>query len=337
MTALRVLVVGAGRAGLVHARNFAHGVPGARLAGVADPAATARAAASAELGCPVYESPEEAVIDERFDAVVIASPTPTHAALSVAALRAGKHVLSEKPLASNLEEAQEIRTAAQQSASVFMMAFMRRFDTGFVRAVQAISEGAIGEPLLVRSTTRGPGLPPEWAWDVTRSGGLVAEVNSHDIDTVRWVTGQEFARVNAVGRAAKRPDLADLYPGFVDLVLIQVELDRGAFAHIDGACPATYAYDARMEVLGSEGVILVGSPVDGPLIVRKSAATIDPVRGWARRFGEAYRAEAVAFTQRCIDGGPASPGIEDGFRALEAAMSINRSLRDGCSITLDEP
>lgn len=334
MSDLQVLVVGAGRAGMVHARNFAAGVLGARLGGIADPSPDARAAASNELGCPVFESPEEAVVDERFDAVVIASPTPAHAALSVAALGAGKHVLSEKPLASNLNEGRQIREAAKKAATSFMMAFMRRFDDGFRRAAQLISEGAIGEPLMVRSTTRGPGLPPEWAWDVTRSGGLVAEVNSHDIDTVRWVTGQEFSTVNALGRASKRPDLAKIYPGFVDMVSIQAQLDGGALAHIDGACPATYAYDARMEVYGSEGVVFAGSPVEGPLLVRQGEARTDPVRGWARLFAEAYRAEDAAFAVLCLEGGLASPGIEDGYRALEAAMAINRSLGDGGPVSL---
>ncbi|MGH8958460.1 MAG: Gfo/Idh/MocA family oxidoreductase [Acidimicrobiia bacterium] len=336
MSALEVLVVGTGRAGMVHARNFAAGVPGARLAGIADPSSEARAAASDELGCPAFESAERAVVDEHFDAVVIASPTPAHAALSVAALGAGKHVLSEKPLASNLKEGHQIREAAERAETTFMMAFMRRFDHGFMRAAQLISEGAIGVPLMVRSITRGPGLPPEWAWDVTRSGGLVAEVNSHDIDAVRWVTGQEFSTVNALGRASKRPDLAKIYPGFVDMVSIQAQLEGGALAHIDGACPAAYAYDARMEVYGSEGVVFAGSPVEGPLLVRQGEARTDPVRGWARLFAEAYRAEDAAFAALCLEGGLASPGIEDGYRALEAAMAINRSLSEGGPVSLGE-
>ncbi|MGH8958533.1 MAG: Gfo/Idh/MocA family protein [Acidimicrobiia bacterium] len=333
MRTLEVLVVGAGRAGMVHARNFAAGVPGVRLAGIADPSPDARAAAEV-LGCLILESPDEAVVDERFDAVVIASPTPTHAALAIAALKEGKHVLSEKPLASNLSEGRQIREAAEKAPTKFMMAFMRRYDDGFKRAAQLVSEGAIGEPLMIRSITRGPGLPPQWAWDVSQSGGLVAEVNSHDIDTVRWITGQEFSRVHALGRAAKRPDLAKAYPGFVDMVSIQAELDGGALAHIDGACPASYGYDARIEVYGSEGIVMAGSPIEGPLLVRRGEARTDPVRGWARLFAEAYRAEDAAFAALSIEGGTDYPGIEDGYRALEAVMTINRSLSEGRSIAL---
>jgi predicted dehydrogenase len=113
------------------------------------------------------------------------------------------------------------------------MGFMRRFDDGFVRAAERIAAGDIGEPLLVRSTTRGPGLPPEWAWDIQRSGGLIAEVNSHDLDTVRHLTGQEFISVTATGRAAKRPDIAERYPGFVDVISVSLELDGKYFLACD--------------------------------------------------------------------------------------------------------
>ena len=108
------------------------------------------------------------------------------------------------------------------------MAFMRRFDPSWMSLAERIAAGEIGEPLLVRSTGRGPGLPPEWALDPETSGGLIAEVNSHDLDSIRWFSGQEFETVYAVGRAAKRPDLVERFPGFVDVVLATFELSGGA-------------------------------------------------------------------------------------------------------------
>jgi predicted dehydrogenase len=155
---------------------------------------------------------------------VIAAPTFTHADVAVAALKAGKHVLCEKPLASTLEEAARIAAATEAADGAFLMAFMRRFDAGFAGGAARTAAGDIGEPLLVKSTGRGPGLPPEWAWDVIRSGGLVAEVNSHDLDTVRWLSGQELERVFAVGRAAKRPDIRERYPNFIDLFTATYEM-----------------------------------------------------------------------------------------------------------------
>src|SRR5918993_47478 len=290
---VRVALVGAGRAGLVHGRNFSTGVPGARLVAIADPGGGARRGAPAELGCRrTLADPLDAATDDGVDAVVVASPTFTHAAVAVAALQAGKHVLCEKPLASSLEEAERIQAAADGSSGTLMMGFMRRFDAGFTRVAERIAAGDVGDPVFVRSTGRGPGLPPEWANDPRRSAGLIAEVNSHDLDTVRWLSTREFERVYAAGRAAKRPDLAARYPGFVDLVAVTCELSEGGLAQVDGACPAGYGYDARVEVYGAEGVAFAGDPRRGSaLLVRRGEAVAEPVRGWRHLFPAPFRPE----------------------------------------------
>jgi predicted dehydrogenase len=328
---LRVALVGAGRAGLVHGRNLATGVPGARLVAVADPVPEARQRAAAELGCQrTLGDPLAAATDDGVDAVVIASPTFTHAAVAVAALQAGKHVLCEKPLASALEDAWRIQAAADGSSGSLVMGFMRRFDAGFTRASERIRAGDIGDPVFVRSTGRGPGLPPEWAHDPRRSAGLIAEVNSHDLDTVRWLSSREFQTVYAVGRAAKRPDLAARYPGFVDLVAVTCELSDGGLAQVDGACPAGYGYDARVEVYGTEGVVMAGDPLAGSaLLVRADGAVTDPVRSWRELFADAYRAEDAHLVRVARGEEEPRAGLGDGVAALQAALAVNRSLRDG--------
>jgi myo-inositol 2-dehydrogenase/D-chiro-inositol 1-dehydrogenase/scyllo-inositol 2-dehydrogenase (NAD+) len=331
---LAVAVVGTGRAGLVHARNFASGVGGARLAALADPSEEALTVAAAETWCDrTFTDPLEAVAADDVEAVVIASPTFTHAELAVAALAAGKHVLCEKPLASTLDEAAAIARAAAESDATFLMAFMRRFDATWMSLAERIAAGEIGEPLLVRSTGRGPGLPPEWALDPETSGGLIAEVNSHDLDSIRWFSGQEFETVYAVGRAAKRPDLAERFPGFVDVVLAAFELSGGALAQLDGACPADYGYDARVEVYGSEGVAFAGDPRRGSaLLVRRGEAVSEPVRGWRDLFADAYRAEDAHLA--AVARGEAEPrtSANDGVRALEAVFAVNRSLAEGAPV-----
>src|ERR671910_898465 len=328
---VRIALVGAGRAGLVHGRNFSTGVPGARLVAIAAPGGEARRGVAAELGCRrTLADPLDAATDDGVDAVVVASPTFTHAAVAVAALQAGKHVLCEKPLATTAEDAQRIRAAAAGSTAALVMGFMRRFDAGFARAAEHVRAGDIGDPVFVRSTGRGPGLPPEWSLDPRRSAGLIAEVNSHDLDTVRWLSTREFERVYAAGRAAKRPDLAARYPGFVDLVAVTCELSEGGLAHVDGACPAGYGYDARVEVYGTEGVVMAGDPRAGTaLLVRADGAVADPVRSWRELFADAYRAEDAHLVG--VARGEETPraGVADGLAALQAALAVNRSLRDG--------
>jgi predicted dehydrogenase len=335
---LGVLVVGAGRAGLVHARNFAAGIAGAKLSALADPDVGALTTAAAEVGCErTFSDPLAGIGDGRVQAVVIASPTPTHAKLAVAALEAGKHVLCEKPLASSLEEAATVARAAAGSDAVFVMGFMRRFHADFLALANRVAAGEIGEPLLVRSTGRGPGLPPQWALDPEVSGGLIAEVNSHDLDTVRWLSRQEFQTAYAVGRAAKRPELAERFPGFVDVLAATFELSGGALAQIDGACPAGYGYDARIEVYGSEGVVLAGDPRrDSTLLVRTEGAVVEPVRSWRQLFADAYRREDAHLVAAARGEEAPRTGLEDGVRALEAVIAVNRSLAEGTPVALEQ-
>ena len=335
---VRVLLAGAGRAGMVHGRNLAAGVPGGKLVGVADPDAAARERAAVELGCEVaLDDPERAVQRDDVDAVVIATPTFAHAAIATAALDAGKHVLCEKPIAANQEDARKIAGAAQGSSAQFLMGFMRRFDDGFVSAAQQIQAGAIGTPVLVRSTGRGPGLPPEWAWDTSRSGGLIAEVNSHDLDACRWFSRQEFVSVYATARAAKRPDIAERHPGFYDVVAAVFDLSEGCIATVDGACPADYGYDARVEVYGTEGTLLLGSPIaPGPVVIRSEGATRDPVRSWRDLFVDAYRAEVAHLVGVARGDEAPRTTIEDGLRALEAVLAVNASIQERRTVSIEE-
>jgi myo-inositol 2-dehydrogenase/D-chiro-inositol 1-dehydrogenase/scyllo-inositol 2-dehydrogenase (NAD+) len=324
---------------MVHARNLAGAVPGARLAAVADPDPAARERAAAELGCErTFDDPVRAASEADVDAVVIASPTFTHADIAVAALDAGRHVLCEKPLASSADEAGKVARAARTSTGRFVMGFMRRYDAGFLRAAERIEAGEIGTPLLVRSTGRGPGLPPEWACDPARSAGMLAEVNSHDFDTVRWLSGQEFATAWAVGRAAKRPDLAERFPGFMDVAAASFELSEGAIAQIDGACPADYGYDARAEVYGSEGAILIGDPsARGPLLITKRRTVeTDTASSWRTLFAEAYRAEDAHFA--AVARGEEEPRttLDDGLRALQAVLAVNKAMDERRQVSCDE-
>jgi myo-inositol 2-dehydrogenase / D-chiro-inositol 1-dehydrogenase len=335
---VRILVAGAGRAGMVHGRNFAAGIAGARLAAIADPDRAARERAGTELGCDrVFDDPVAAASEEGIDAIVVASPTPTHAEVAIAALKSDKHVLCEKPLASGLEEAGAIARAVAGSRGTLSMAFMRRFDAGFMKAANRIAAGDIGRPLLVRSTGRGPGLPPEWAWDVERSGGLIAEVNSHDLDTVRWLSGQEFAAVYATGRASKRPDIAQRYPGFIDVVAATFDLDDGGIGLVDGACPAGYGYDARAEVYGTDGMLTIGSPsASTTMVSARGRVETEAVSSWRDLFADAYRAEDAHLVAVARGDDEPRPTVADGLRALEAVVAVNRSMSEGRQVMIEE-
>jgi len=193
---LRVCLVGAGRAAKVHANSLVHHTPKAELVAIVDPIPDVLRQTAEQFGVQsYYTSLVEAIQNVEFDAVVITTPTFTHKDLALTAAGAGKHIFLEKPMALNLQECDAIIHSATQNGVILQLGFMRRFDPEFAEAERRILAGAIGQPMLIKSLTHGPGLPPPWARDLTTSNGMLAEVNSHDWDTVRWLMGSNYERV----------------------------------------------------------------------------------------------------------------------------------------------
>jgi myo-inositol 2-dehydrogenase/D-chiro-inositol 1-dehydrogenase/scyllo-inositol 2-dehydrogenase (NAD+) len=244
------------------------------------------------------------------------------------AAEAGKHIFCEKPIALTLEEADRMIEATQKARVVFQIGFMRRFDPVFAIAKERIDAGAIGEPLMIRSLTRGPGLPPPWALQVSSSNGFLAEVNSHDFDTIRWLSGSEFQRIYAEAGNLKSPQLKADYPDFYDNAVVTFRMENGTLAIVDGSCPVEYGYDARAEVLGTRGVMLIGELQDRSVLIctKERGVTSSNFTGWRERFRQAYLEEVRHFVE-CISSGqkPKVTG-EDGRKALEGVLAANRSI-----------
>lgn len=331
MREVRLCLVGAGRAGMVHGRNFAFHLPGARVVAVVDPVEEARLRAAGELNAVPFPALPDALEAVEVDAVCVATPTDTHHALTLVAARAGKHVLCEKPMARSREEALEMLEVVRQTGVLFQMGFMRRFDPEFRQAAEVIASGALGRITLIRSTTRGPHLPPPWAREAVRSLGLLAEVCSHDFDTVRWLGGGEFAEVYARAATRKGTLAGDRAPDAYDVAVVSARLVDGALAMIDGACPVEYGYDARVEILGTEGLLMVGSVASGTVtrVTRDGAVIGSTFPSWRDRHREAYLAEDRHFLECVREGRPPAVSALDGLRALEAVLAALRSLESG--------
>lgn len=322
---------------MVHAFNFRYRLADVELAAVVDADEALARERADELGVSlVFSSVESALSQADLDAVCIATPTFTHASIAVAAAQAGKHILCEKPMALTLDEADVMIAAARQADVVLQIAFMRRFDPAFRAAREQIEAGAIGDPIMVRTLTRGPGLPPRWACDPATSIGMLAEVNSHDFDTVRWLAGSELSRVYAEAATLKAPQLEEEFPGFYDTVVVNVRLTSGALAVIDGCCPVGYGYDARAEVLGSTGVLFIGELRERALVrcTREDGVVTKQFTAWARRFEVGYLAEDEHFVNCIRTGEPPEVTGEDGRRALEGALAATRSIQTGAPVSL---
>jgi myo-inositol 2-dehydrogenase/D-chiro-inositol 1-dehydrogenase/scyllo-inositol 2-dehydrogenase (NAD+) len=334
---LRFAVIGTGRAGLIHARNIARRIPNATLAAICDASPQTLATVGDELGVPGrYADYRQALDRGDVDAVVIVTPTFLHREIASAAAQRGKHVFLEKPMAVTAAECREILAAVELAGVKLQIGFMRRFDDGFLGAKQVLDSGELGRVMKVKSTGRGPGLPPPWIYDLTKSNGIIAEVNSHDLDSLRWLSGSEPIRVYAEGANFKCPEARRDFPDFYDNVLACFRFADGALGEVDGTCPCHYGYDARVEILCERGLLLVGSvaqqgvtrvSIDGQIAGRA-------VKSWRNLFKDAYLAEMEHFID-CIrrDRPPTVTG-QDGLRAVEMVVAVNESLRSGGPVEL---
>ncbi|MCS7132565.1 MAG: Gfo/Idh/MocA family oxidoreductase [Aigarchaeota archaeon] len=334
---IRVCVIGAGRVGHVHGLNIKYRIPQADVVAVVDSNLGAAKELAEKLGkCSYFASLSEALSKVDFDAVVITTPTFTHCPLTLEAAEAGKHVFSEKPIALNLEEADKMINATRKRGLKLQIGFMRRFDPDIRKAKSLIDDKAIGKPVLIKSLSRGPGLPPEWALDPKKGIGMLVEVSIHDFDSVRWLMGSEVKSVYAVADALIRPDLKSKYELFHDVYAVLQRFENGGIGVIDGGCPVGYGYDARLEILGTEGLITIGEVRGTSLFICKSdkKAITETFQSWRDRFREGYLREIESFISSIIEDKEPEVTGEDGKKALEACLAAVESLKTGKQVSL---
>jgi myo-inositol 2-dehydrogenase/D-chiro-inositol 1-dehydrogenase/scyllo-inositol 2-dehydrogenase (NAD+) len=321
---------------MIHAKNFAAGIGSARLTAVVDPVAASLKSALNELGLEKgYSDYRKALECDDIGAVVIATPTAYHRDIAVAAAQAGKHIFCEKPMAMNAGECGEMIAEAKSNRVKLQIGFMRRFDRSFMHAKERVDAGEIGCVVQVKSLTHGPSIPKPWMYDLSKSNGPLAEVNSHDIDILRWFTGSEFSTVYAIGGNYRCPDARKEFPDFYDNVMLTAAFENKMQGFIGGAQGVKYGYDARTEILGTEGIIMVGHMNDTSVVTCTQAGVRQPiVKSWMDLFFDAYRAEDEDFV-RCIleNRAPKASGI-DGRRAVEVVNAGNESLRTGTPVKL---
>ncbi len=330
---VKICVVGMGRAGTLHAKNLLYQIPQSELIAIVDsiPSQLQKAMSELKGKAKGFTSLTGALEKVAFDAVIIATSTFTHAGLIEEAANAKKHIFCEKPLAVTLEECERVIEVVKSSNIKFQIGFVRRYDSAFQEAKRKIEEGLLGEIILIKSTGRGPGLPPEWAWDIRKSNGMLAEVNSHDFDSIRWLIAREVKRVYAEAGNFKTPEVEKKYPHFYDNAVVTVRFENGAMGLVDGSCPAGYGYDARVEILGSKGMMQIGELKNkGVTLCTQGEGLISSVyRSWPERFKEAYLAEVRTFIQTILEDRTPSPDAFDGLRTVEVVLAANRSIETG--------
>jgi predicted dehydrogenase len=294
---VRVAVAGLGDIGLMHAHNVAR-QDGAELVAVASATPERAAEVAAELGPDVRAlSHGQLPGTDDVDAVVLCCRAREHVQYAVPLLEAGKHLLMEKPGATTLATHDRLAAvAAAEADSLFQIGYMRRFDPLFREAHERVAAGAIGEPLVVRMTSRDQEFPP--GEDPADTGGFMLDMAVHDYDTACWMLAQRPVRVSADRQALVHPGLLDV--GDLDNAIVTVAFDGGGLAtsHISRTC--AFGHDIRAEIMGREGSIFVGNGAEGTGITLLDARSQDrfPI-DYQARFQDAFKTEIAHFIAAC--------------------------------------
>ncbi len=329
---LRFGLFGCGRIGRVHADSIAvH--PRAELAIAYDPFESAAGEVAAVYGGRASTDIEEILADDRIDAVIIASPTPTHVDLLTRSVRAGKAVLCEKPIDLDLARVDACWTEIKDTETAIMVGFNRRFDPSFREVRDRVHAGEIGRLEQLIITSRDPAPAP--ADYIATSGGLFGDMTIHDFDLARFFLG-EVVEVQAMGGNLIEPYIQEA--GDIDSAVVVLRGADGALAQITNSRRCSFGYDQRIEAFGSEAMLSVGN--QQATSVRRSDAVATGSAApyfnfFLDRYTPAYRAELDHLITSVEQGTKPSPGFVDGREALVLADAANESLRTGRSVRLE--
>jgi myo-inositol 2-dehydrogenase / D-chiro-inositol 1-dehydrogenase len=323
---LNVGVIGVGKIGQDHIRRLTETLAGARVVALSDAdSAGAREVAARLPGARIHGAGEELIAAKDVDAVVITSWGATHAAYVIPAIKAGKPVFCEKPLAATEEDCSAIVDAeAQFGRRLVQVGFMRRFDPPYVAMKETIEKRAIGLPLMFHSVHRNASSPAHF-----KATMALTDTAVHDIDIARFLLNDE-----PVAIAVRAPRGNRRAVGVADPLLALMDMRSGALVTIETSVHIAYGYDIRGEVIGETGTVSLAEQSD--VVIKANGAFSGRVfADWPERFGPAFDAEFRAFIAAAAKGGAAGPSAWDGYVATAAGLAGVKALASGARETID--
>lgn len=332
MKKLRVGIVGLGRLGKVHARNIAFKLPNAELTAACSIVSAELEYAKTELGVTdVYTDYREMLAKADIDAVVIVTTSPEHCWQIEAALDAGKHVFSEKPLGVDVAQCKQAEAAVERHPDrTFMLGFMRRYDKSYAYAKEKIDQGAIGTPYLVKATGIDPEALVEGAIRFAKtSGGIFLDMAIHDIDLCRWFLGSEATEVYALGATFKHPEFKEA--GDDETAIAMYKFANGAMAMVHVGRTAPYGYHVETEIVGTEGTIRISAVPEKNLatVYGPNGVCTECVGSFPERFDEAYLIEMEEFVDCALNGKQPGVSVYDGTKSTAIGYATTEAWKTG--------
>jgi myo-inositol 2-dehydrogenase / D-chiro-inositol 1-dehydrogenase len=323
---IRFGVLGAGRIGKVHGANLANSGR-AKVAYIADADGRAAEALAGSVGAKVA-SVDEVIKAKDADAILIATPTDTHADLIEQVAKAGKMILCEKPVSLSVQRIEKCLAVVEKAKVPLMIGFHRRYDPNFSALEKRLRRGGAGDVEIVSITCRDP-APPPVAY-IERSGGLYRDMMIHDFDMSRFLLGgEEIETVHALGGNLVDPAIGKA--GDIDTAAVHMQTKHGAMVIITNSRRASYGHDQRIEVHGSKAMLRAGN-------IHLTTVECADAQGFTQdlipfsfieRYAEAYRLEVLAFLDAVEKSEAPSASGYDGLQAQKLAEAATESWKTG--------
>jgi myo-inositol 2-dehydrogenase/D-chiro-inositol 1-dehydrogenase len=331
---LKTGVIGLGRIGQIHLSNLVHHMPDAEVIIASDVSEESHAFAY-KLGVKTVTTDAYEVINHPdVEAIIICSPTPFHVPYTVAAAQQKKHVFCEKPLDVTIEAILAAEKAVSDNGVKLMLGFNRRFDANFSNVRSLVEKDKIGDPHILRITSRDPAPPPVEYLKI--SGGIFLDMSIHDFDMARYIVGSEVKEVFVKGDALIHPEIKEF--GDIDTAVIVLTFENGAIGVIDNSRKAVYGYDQRLEIFGSKGMAKAENNTTDSLIHFDSNGghSALPLHFFLERYETAYRVCLKSFIDCVLHDKPSPVDAHDGLMATAIGIAAMKSLTEGRVVQINE-
>lgn len=334
---LKIGIIGAGRIGKVHLESISYHVKNATVTAMADPfmnEETEKLIRSYGVA-KVTKDYKDILNDKDIDAVLVCSSTDTHAAISIEAINAGKHVFCEKPVDHSIEKIQAVADALKEHPDIkFQVGFNRRFDHNFAAIRKAYDDGKIGEAHILKITSRDP-EPPNPAY-IKVSGGIFLDMTIHDFDMACFLTDSDVEELYVNSAVLVDPAIGE--QGDVDTAIITMKMANGALAVIDNSRKAAYGYDQRAELFGSKGMVATSNDtVSSAVISNADGVTGEkPLFFFLERYMGSFSEEMRQFTEAVINDTEVPVGIHAGLQSVKIGLAARKSVDEHRPVKISE-
>lgn len=334
---LKIGIIGAGRIGKVHLESISYHVKNATVTAMADPfmnEETEKLIRSYGVS-KVTKDYKDILNDKDIDAVLVCSSTDTHAAISIEAINAGKHVFCEKPVDHSIEKIQAVADALKEHPDIkFQVGFNRRFDHNFAAIRKAYDDGKIGEAHILKITSRDP-EPPNPAY-IKVSGGIFLDMTIHDFDMACFLTDSDVEELYVNSAVLVDPAIGE--QGDVDTAIITMKMTNGALAVIDNSRKAAYGYDQRAELFGSKGMVATSNDtVSSAVISNADGVTGEkPLFFFLERYMGSFSEKMRQFTEAVINDTEVPVGIHAGLQSVKIGLAARKSVEEHRPVKISE-